>query len=445
MARKLTGIAAQRAAEAAALIDASEPSAATEDALDEIVDEGQRRPEARISRLDPISRKYALLDVVDVGVATDSWIRDTYGGGTFYIQVYGIREDGKYGYIKKQSRQVNVDSSIPFKGSIRERVAQGAVRTVEAPGEGDTTMAALAQNQVIQLIREQNETRGSGMTMLTSIMQQGQQQAAAAQQQSQQFMQMMMTLMTAVMQRPAPDSGIKEILPLLLSRKDPVELATQIAALAKGNGPAIGGLGDLETLLEVADRINRRGNGEDISFTGVLKENLPQALGVLEKLAARNAPAPQPVRVNPPAPRPAIATGPTPELAAGVRREVAPPADEPEPTGPIPVADEWTPLEGAMEQLAGFARADKDPYRVVQTVMLFANDIQKAKMRDMVQMPAIADQIVTRFPALAAYPLWLEKFLTELHIEFFGDPDDADDDDDPPEPGADAPAGEPTE
>ncbi len=221
------------------------------------------------------------------------------------------------------------------------------------------------------------------------------------------------------------------MLPLLLAKQtDPVELATRIAALSKGSG---GGMGDLDMVLELADRLNKRANGEgDISIAGVLKDNLPTALDVAGRFADRMTPAaanPREVAPRIPPPRPAIHGS----------REVLPPSPV-HPHAPIPepapVADAWTPMEPHMNRLAEFARTGKDPYKTVQMALLLANDEQIGMLREKIREPEIAKQIVTRFPAFASYPAWLEEFLHELHEEFYPSPDDGPDPDDvtPDEP-----------
>jgi hypothetical protein len=380
-------------------VDTSEqPTTATQDAIDEMADEGQRPPEARIHRTDPTTRKPAFLDAVDAGVVDEAFLSDNYGGGQYTVSIFGTKKDGSYGYLDGQRKRYSIDESKPFKGALRGRVTALPAGTPAAPNGGTpSSFDKMMDMGVFQLFK--------GM----------QDQAAETARQNREHSMAMATMMERIAkpqesQLPALLAVLTPLLTPLLAgmtnRPDPIDLATKIAALQRP-GAGIGGLGELENFLELADRFNRKANGEDITLAGVLKDTLPVALETIGKFAPAAAPPTNaaPARLAAPA-------APAPELST--------PAV---PTPPAVPVDEWTPLEPHIPQLIAFAENDSDPHGVCMTILTMAPTKFKAMLRELVARDDALALITGRFPAVAAYPTWMGALLDELAAELLGDDD----------------------
>jgi hypothetical protein len=415
--------------EVAEPIESTRPVPQVQGVLDALADEGQRTPEARISRMDPLTSKLSFLETVDAALVTDAWMRENYGGGEFQVMVYGTREDGTYGFLRSGSKRFRIDSSIPFKGAIRERAAAGAINAEPAAERNP----AGASQSIIDM----------GVMQLFKSMQDN---SAMMARQATDHSTMMMALMERLAQ--PQKSALPELLgvltPLLtplignlVGKKDPMEIATQLAALMKdSNGPRQSvndTLETLTTLMELRDRLGGGDKSDEVTVLSTVKELAPQALQLLQSMAARPA-ANQilanqtPPRSMPRAPQPILATPPN-----GVH-PFAPAPFAPAPSAPQPVEgqptvapDEWTPLEGPMTQLIQQARTNKPPHRVAAMVLLLANDEQQATLREVVAQDDVMNVITHRFPAFQSYQTWLGEFVMELRGEMGLLPDEDED------------------
>lgn len=403
------------------------PPSQVEDMLDNLDDDGERTPEARVRRVDPVTRKLALLDVVDAGVVDEPFMRENYGGGDYQVLIYGVRRDNKYGYL--ETKRYRVDASIPFKGSIRERSMAGAVRVAEPEHRGDgddADMKMLMKSQILNLVKEQSESRNSSMAMLVNMMN----QSADANRQS---MQLMMTMITTMMNAMNTVKGgglgdMKEIIGPLIAgaanRPDATETALKLITAMKGGEAATAGnpLTLFKQFLEIRDMMGGGGGGDgkdENSFMDIVKAVAPEAIGLLRDeskrltaaaptgtttLATPSAPVGTP-RLAAPAPRGApIAAVPVPTPA---------PAPAPEPAVSA-IVDEWTPLEPEVARLAEFATDDKDPEDVAGLVMMFAPADRLAALKQMLEHADLGERMRTRFPVLAPFQDWLEDFLDSL-------------------------------
>lgn len=395
-----------------------EPEAEAQDALAQVATSGKRQPETRIHRVNPDDGEEEFIFKAPPALVDESWLQKKFGPGKYIMHTYAcVGPKGRFQYVRDSRRTIVV-------GKGADDAAPPA--TPAQPG----SMEILAQNQIVNLIREQNETRNTGMTMLVSMMQQGQAQQAAAAQQSQQFMQMMMTLVTAMMNQPKPESGLKELLPLITSRPDPVAIATQLAGLLKPDGPResmvdmIRALGEVQ---ELRGLLTGEGGGDEDSgakWFRLIEKSLPGVLDLLNKESAKTGVPPMEI-----ARRPAATVAAPPPAAA---LPPSPPAPE---TAAVPAApaDEWTPLEPHMARLLDAAMKGKKVRYVAAMILLAANEEQTATLREVVASPEAADRIVERFPGFAQRRAWLDELLDELYAEFNPDAegDDAPGDDDP--------------
>ncbi len=396
-------------------LDASSPTPQVSDMLDELTDEGQRQPEARISRLDPFTKKLSFLETVDPSQVDDGWMRENYGGGEYRVMVYGTREDGSFGYLKKQSKFYRVDSSIPFKGAIRERVAAGAINAepvASSPAMGRAS-ADIMNMGIMQLFKSMQDNSAIQMQMMKDA---SAMNMAALERMARPTESQLPTLLAALSPLIAP------FLSGMVNRKDPMEIATQLAELMKGaNAPRESVKDMIETfssLMEMRGMMNGE-KSDEVTLLGTVKDLAPNVLDVLKSFAQRPAAA-----VPPPGPARIIQrTEARPQLppierlpSSGPAREVAPLLSvEGMPAVPT---DEWTALEGPMQQLIAQARTNKPPHRVAGMVLLFASEEQQATLREVVAQSDVAEVITARFPEFQKHQVWLGEFVDCLRDEF---------------------------
>lgn len=421
--RKLVGI-ARETAERKALDEQQppedDPTAQTEEQLEDADDDGERPPEVRVSRIDPEDGKPKFLTVAPPNRVNEDWLKKKYGGGEYTTVVYGTRNDGTFGWIKGTRKRYAIDASIPFKGANGDAL-RGEIRNVGDGGDEDTKF--LVKNQLMEMMRDQSEARQHTASMMMTMMKM---MADSTTAQTQAMAAIIGSL------RNDKSGGVGELMPLLLAsingRGDPLDLATKLVALTKSDSDGAGGLGNLETMLTLAERLGRRLNGipdeqdSDAQWVGVVKEMGPKALELLTTMARKRESesstqpaAPQPRRVNP---QPVVITAAAPVTPA--------------PTAP---SDEWTPLEPAVTHLLAAAREGKDVRHVVGMLMFMASAEQIATLREVVAQDDVADVFVARFPDFAHRRVWLDDFLDELRAELLStDNDETDDAPDGPQP-----------
>jgi hypothetical protein len=394
--------------------DAGVPTEQANDVLEELEDEGQRPTEGRIYRFDPTTRKIAQLDTVDASVIDGTYLRDNYGGGDYSVYFWGPKKDGSWGYLKGEGKRYRIDSSIPFKGAPRDRAINAAAAT-------NGHIAPPAQSTIVDLAMVQ---------LLNGFQEQAKSSALMSRDHS--------TAMMAMMERLASprDSGLEKILaaivpiagPLiagLMARKDPVELATQIAALSRNEKS---GLGSVHELLELKDALallgggNSDGDGE-AGWMRILEKVIPGAVEILKHESEKTGtPLLQLARKPAAARTPALGTGPlpapiSPSPASASSAEAPSPSPAPAPM----IQDEWTGLEPHMVTLAAFAAQNKEPYAVVQTVKTLAPGKVLAAIRELVAREDAVSTLLARFPVLQPHAAWTAQLLEEFYAEFFGE------------------------
>lgn len=421
--------------------DGELPDAQASDTLSQLEDEGKRRAEARIFRLDPTVRKMALLDTVDASQADEGYVRETYGGGQYSVQFWGPRTDGSWGYLKKESKTFVIDSSVPFKGSPRDRAINPPPQNGSSAAPAGSTIVDLAMVQLLNGFQEQAKSS-----------------ALMARDHS--------AAMMAMMERLASprDSGMEKVLtglvpivaPLIagmLNRKDPVEIATTLMAAMKPVGEVKSGLSSLHELIELKEALALFGNNGDgdgeAGWMRLLEKVVPGAIEILKNESAKTG---QPITTL--ARRPAAqqlpattarvtdasgaSTSPLPASASS-----AGPASSTSPPEGQPVSDEWTALEGHMSQLANMAASGKHPYDVMKMVKVLAPERLLAGVRELVQRDDALDFLLARFPVLAPYRGWTDELLDYFYADFF--PDEIEDEEPPADgvpPAADESGGE---
>ncbi len=395
------------------------PTEQAADTLAQLEDEGRRRAEARIFRLDPVNRKMALLDTVDASLADESYIRQNYGGGEYSIQFWGPKADGTWGYLKKECKTFVIDSSVPFRGSPRDRVAIGAVKTEGAPAAGSSLI-------------------DMGMLQLFTTMQENSRSQAAMQKDHS------LAMMTLMQQMGAPrENGIEKILavmapilaPLIagmVNKKDPVEIATTLmASMRPENNKSA--LSSLHEALEIKDMLGAFGaapENEEAGWMRLLEKVVPGAIEILKNESMKTgkplteiAHRPAVARIAAPSTATSpVSTSPLPASASSV----AAPLTSPE---TAPVADEWTALEPYVAQLVHFAAINKPPFGVMNMILTLAPDAMIGGIRELTARDDAPEFLMTRFPQLRAYADWTTELLEDFWEHFHPEADE-----EPPEP-----------
>lgn len=413
------------------------PTDQADDVLQDLEDEGQRPTEGRIHRLDPATRKLALLDTVDASVIDESYLRENYGGGEYAVYFWGPKKGGGWGYLKGAGKRFRIDSSIPFKGAPRDRATAPLSAPVQGSGAGGGGMGGIMEMGFMQLLKGMQDT--SNM------------QAAMARDHS--------TAMMAMMERlSAPrDSGMGElkdiIRPLLenaINKSDPIETAARlIQAMKPEQSSHSGGLSALREFMEIKELIgggNDNGDGGEGRWFSLAEKVIPGALDVIKGEAAKMAAA-NPPRALPPRPTgPRISNVP-PNPRLNGSPPPAPPifATTPTPMNPSdtaitsespPVADDWEQLRPYVGYLVNFAAAGKDTFDTMTTIKTLAPPAMLEGVRALVESADDygAALLCGRFPELQPYAEWVGGLVEDFYFDFHPEEDG---DDDGEEPGVD--------
>lgn len=387
------------------------PDAQTTDALSTSAGEGQKSPRARITRWNEGMRQYATLDHVSAEAVDEQWVQNEYGGGKYRVYFWGTMRDGSYGYLPGAGKEFVIDDSIPFKGALKHRAATGPVHNADGTPAGNPAPGASLVDM--------------GMLQLFTTMQENSRMAAAMQADHSKAMMAMMQQMVQ------PRGGniaetIVALSPLLgpvlaglLNRKDPVELATQIAALSKSEKSGLGNLHELIELKDALAVLGGNGDSEEGGWMRIFEKVLPGAVEILKNESQKTgrpmtelARQPAPARIAAPAAAP---LPPSTLTAPGASSAGVPSAS----SEPQPVTDEWTGLEPHMNTLANFAANAKDPYDVVKMVKVIAPAQVWAAIRELVSQDNATEILIARFPVLAPYRSWTDDLLGAFHEEIY--------------------------
>lgn len=394
--------------------DGGAPDAQTQDQLDAIADEGTKEARARITRWNEELRTYATLDHVPVANVDEQWVREEYGGGKYKVYFLGQRGDGTYGYLKGQVKDFVIDTSVPFRGALRGRNPAAPAGAPAALPTG-TSLMDMGMLQIFKTMQD-----NSAMMM--------------------QQMRDHSTTQAAVLERlSAPrESALEKMLPLLMpiatslitllgTKKDPMEIARELAVLMKPSGDGGGvreAMGTMREMLEMRELLAPSGDGDgEPGWWRLLEKVVPGAIDVIRMEAEKRGQTVQQLAQTPAVPR-ALAPAPVPGAPAvpGAALAAAP-AAAPE---PAPVADEWTPLEPHVRTLISFAQRNADPFGMMQTIKTLAPPALLAALRELVVREDATEFLMQRFPAMQPYRVWTEQLLDEFHVDFFGEDEDAD-------------------
>lgn len=400
-------------------VDAAPDASVQDQTLDVLAlsgDDGQKQPRARVQRWNERMGEYTTLDWVPAANVDESWIQKEYGGGKYLVYFWGTRADGSYGFLKKTGKQFSIDDSVPFRGSRLGRAVTVPPMSNDTPAAAVAPAANLMDMGLLQIFKTMQDN--------SVIMAQQNRDSSTA--------------LAAMLERLAAprESAMEKLLPLLIpiitafitaqsNKKDPMEMAREIAALTKPDG-GISSLKDtLGALAEMRELVGT-GNGEngEGGWMRLAEKVIPGAMEVLKLEAAKT---PQPL-LRPPArsiPAPGISAPATAGSAAPISTtsdsasSVAAPSASPA-SEASPVADEWTPLEPYIAQLVAMAEHNREPFGVMQTIKTLAPEKMLSAIRELVADDDGADMLVQRFPALQRHRAWVEQLLDEFHVEFFG-------------------------
>lgn len=393
---KLVGIALENAERS--VLDAAPdeaPTTETEEELRDAEDDGQRPPEVRISRADPDTGRPAFLAVAPVGRVSPDWLKKKYGGGEYTAVTYGTIKDEKgtrFGYIPGTRKTYRIDPSIPFKGADDPRVYDPPLPVMERKSH----MSDIMEAGVLGLLNSMQSASKAQSEAFTLLLERAAERRAPIE-----WDKLLVAGASVITAFQGMFGGGAQ-------KADPLEMATKIAEILNKRDSPAAGFGSIEEMLDVAERLNRRMNGDDEpTLLGVVKESLPHALTLLERMAGGRGPAAAETRPALPAAAAVGAAETVPVMATAT--------------------DEWTPLEPAMAELAALAQAGKKARYAVAMAMMALNEEQLATLRERIVQDNILDLVIQRFPVFAPRRVWLAEFLDELRFELF--PDDGDDGD----------------
>lgn len=378
----------------------------------------QRPPEARVSRKDPRTQTWGIIHRGDPNVVTQAWVYDNIGGGEYKIELYGVRSDGKYGYLEKGLETFTVDDSIPFRGAPQRGVAAQPFGGTPAAAAPNGNTPNIIDMGVLAVFNQMNATAQMQMQMMkdNSAM-----TIAAIER------------MNATNTAPR-DSGMKDVItalaPILgpifaafVAKKDPVEIAAQIAALGGPKQSTTEMMATMREMMEMGELFRGGGAGEATTsdrMWSLAEKVLPGAIEIVKQEAAKRGVDPKTFARGPGAPSAAAVVAATPPDPAPPRPSFASPTLPPE--TPAPVADEWTPLEPAITQLLTFA--GRDPRHIAGMALALADEGQRAELQEKLSRENIEQVLADRFPAIAPVRSWFDDVIWELQVEMgIVDPD----------------------
>lgn len=400
------------------------PTAIAEQAADERLK--LREPTAGIKRV-LVTGQLEHLDTVPLNLVNEDWLAETYGGGKYVVYKKGYNGEGKWGFIGQET--LEVDSSLPFKGSLRAQAERrGEDRNAPTiPGPSGGGAAALLEAGVFNLMKQQadlsaqaSEAARTQNAMMMNMM-----------QQSNAFvMKMMESSSRPAMDLPALISAIGSLAPILLplfQRKDALT-AADIKELIRETKPTTEPQ-KLTELLEVVKTMREAmGDGGEGGggFSGVLEK----ALNVLPMLIERTATA----STRTPASMPTTPANVAPSVTATVLPVASSAAVSPVSEGSgvgngVAEGDEaaWQFVAPYIGQLRMAAAINRDPRRVAATVWEFADPTQRATLTEVLDDETFVDRMFARFTELQSHRSWTLRFLDALADEAFGtDLDDED-------------------
>lgn len=397
----------------------------TDAAADQIasgLSESTREARCTIKRLNEQDGKFATLDVVDASLVTEEWIQKTYGGGKYRVLTNGPTASGRWGYIRMDSYEI--DLSVPFRGSMTGRAkptVHNADGSVVGSAGADNDMAMLMKTQIVELVQSsadlRQRDRESSTTMQTMMMTMMNESA----KQSREFMQLMLTMMGSKPTGPSITELLGAITPLVApllgTRKDPIEVATQLMALtggARGGGSQLSEvIAAIKELRETADLFGPQEREEDSSLLGTITRMAPQLLTMLSAQQQRELSS-------------------VPVVAPTVTATVQPNLPSFAPVATAQAEDGSMGMVTAMlKPYAGMlverAMADDDPFDLGHSLAVMIPVAMRNAVGAFIEQESAAADLIAAIPELAPYPAWVGEFINGIR-ERFNPTDDPEDD-----------------
>lgn len=242
----------------------AEQKAASAD-LERVAQESPRTATTRVVRFDQERGIEKYCGTFSTSMVTEDFLARKFGGGKFKLTHYKPTTKGPGGKQMDYAGQstVNIDETV-----LPDRSAQNGATPV-VPGPMETAMLSFVQMMQVQM-QQQLESSRTHQTMMLEMfrsMREGEKK---------------------------DDPLVLALVQGMISKKDPMELATSLLAVMKENGTGKDPIEQLKSLAELRDLLG--GNGEKPDELSIVA----RGLGVLEK--AMTPPSPGPVTLPAPTP-----------------------------------------------------------------------------------------------------------------------------------------------
>lgn len=406
--------------------------AVSEEANDRMAD---REPQAIVRRLDDDTGEAMHLDTVTAQIVNEDWIANTYGGGKYRVVIRGY-VDGSWKYVRHDSYAI--DSSLPFKGSLKGQKAQRAEleeraarislhdvdgRVMQRGGGGEQTpMQSVIESGVLAMMRESQQNSSLMIQNTMAIMEQGR---AAAQASNQMMIEMMRESRQA---KPAIDwvAILAIIVPLIppllqaMKSKDAIGIQEILTLLEKARPKDEGAKFDdmLTMMVKMREATESMGGGGDGGGSGIMGTLAKVAEAVIPMLAVRAAQSEPVVRAP-------IATA---QITPGAS-PVAPPAQPVAPQVPtlgdvdlsqITAEQVWELIGSYLGLIETMATLGRRPSTVAAMAMDMMTPQQKGVLMEVLADDGFEAALFEKFPTLVKRKVWMEGFLDALRDEVFG-------------------------
>lgn len=213
------------------------------------------------------SGKWAFLSSVQASVFSTDWVQKNCGGGNYMVLV---RKPGSHELLAR--RFLEIDPSI-----ARRAPFQTGTPSQDLPGFGDSMnglppLFLMMQQQQQQMMQMQQAAADRQMEMMQANSQQ------------------ITSILAAMISRPNELAGIVGAVAQLAPKaQDPVELATRLAELTKRGGNHSESLTDKLEEFQLLKRIMNPTEDDTGGWAPLIRDFLPQTLGVLQEALKASA------------------------------------------------------------------------------------------------------------------------------------------------------------
>lgn len=382
--------------------------AEAEETMREVDTEAPDRIDARIFRSHPATgNREALTDVIDAKLFSQDYVRETYGGGRYRIDFIGPQRGkaGKPGRGKVGQKRFDIDVTLPPR---HPRTTLGEGATVMPAASGNDRVSMLMEGGIIQLFKAMEATTQMQLramearaTVVTPI-----DWAAVA------------TIATPV---------VTALITLLGSRKDPVEIARQIAETVGERPRERTTIDELRSLVSLVKEISPA-SGSDAkdgsTWLDVVRDIAP---GVLAAVNNNRQPAPTassglmlPSQVSPPSP---------------TRSDTSNGSATPSPVAPAPnLPPSMMLFRSLIPVVFDAARKGKDPELTADWLLSDVPEGHYDSLHATLAQPGFLTELIGAVPALAPFDGWVTKLHSAL-LRLTGDGDGDEDDGEGETPG----------